>query len=56
MRKGFSYTIEDDKIRAYMALSTEDKLKWLEEVNEFLDLALGVAEKEAIRRLRSCEL
>jgi hypothetical protein len=56
MRKGFTYTLEDEKIREYMALSAEDKLKWLEEVNEFLDLALGPTEKEAIRKLRSCEL
>ena len=56
MRKGFTYTFEDEKIRDYMALSAEDKLRWLEEVNEFLFLALGQAEKDAIRKLRSCEL
>jgi hypothetical protein len=56
MRKGFSYTIEDDKMRDHMALSAEDKLQWLAEVNEFLELALGPREKEFRERLRRCEL
>jgi hypothetical protein len=56
MRNGFSYTLEDEKIKEYMALSDEDKLNWLEEANVFLDLALGPTEKEAIRKLRACEL
>jgi len=30
MGKGFSYTVEDEKILEYMGLSVEDKLAWLE--------------------------
>jgi hypothetical protein len=54
--KGFTYTLEDEKIREYMALSTEDKLKWLEEINEFTEQVLGPAEKELRAKMRSCEL
>ena len=33
--KGYSYTIEEEKILEYMKLTTEQKLQWLEENNEF---------------------
>jgi hypothetical protein len=56
MKKGFSYTLEDEKIRDYMALSTEDKLKWLEDINEFTRLALSPAEKEIREKIRRCEI
>ena len=46
MDKGFSYTIEDEKILEYMKLPAQDKLKWLEEINEFNELYLGRAEKK----------
>ena len=36
--KGFSYHLEDEKIEAYKKLSTEDKLRWLEEIDEFTRL------------------
>ena len=46
MSKGFSYTLEDKKIIEYMKLSTESKLRWLYEINEFTNMALGAKEKE----------
>jgi len=45
MNKGFTYTLEEEKIREYMKLTAEDKLKWLEEINNFLNLALTKKEK-----------
>lgn len=35
---GFSYYIEQDKLIAYKKLSTEDKLRWLEDINEITRL------------------
>lgn len=54
--KGFSYTIEDDKIKEYMKLTTEEKLRWLEEIVEFTNMALTEKEKEFRNRLRRGEL
>lgn len=52
MKKGFSYTLEDEKIVEYMKLSTEDKLKWLEEINQFTNMVLNDKEKELRDKLR----
>ncbi len=54
--KGYSYTIEDEKIKEYMKLSTEEKLIWLSEINEFTEIALTEKEKEFRRRLRECSI
>lgn len=56
MDKGFFYTFEDEKILEYMKLSTEDKLKWLEEINEFTKIVLSDREKELREKLRACEI
>lgn len=56
MDKGFIYTLEDEKIVEYMKISTEDKLNWLEEINEFTDLVLNDKEKEIRAKLRECEI
>ncbi|MHA1145767.1 MAG: hypothetical protein ACTSRW_13590 [Candidatus Helarchaeota archaeon] len=56
MSKGFHYTLEDEKIREYMKLSTEDKLKWLEEINNFTRLALAKKEKEFRDKLLAGEI
>ncbi|MHC1591281.1 MAG: hypothetical protein ACXQS8_04300 [Candidatus Helarchaeales archaeon] len=56
MAKGFSYTLEDEKIKEYMKLSTEEKLKWLEEINELTRLALTEKEKEFREKLRNAEI
>ncbi len=56
MNKGFSYTLEEEKIVAYLKLSTEDKLQWLEEINEFNRIILDDREKEIRARLRAGEI
>lgn len=56
MDKGFSYEIEDEKIMEYMKLSTEDKLKWLEEIFMFLQIVLNDKEKEFREKLRTCQI
>ena len=56
MSKGFFYTLEDEKLIEYMKLSTKDKLKWLEEINEFTNLTLNGKEKELRAKLRGCEI
>ncbi len=56
MDKGFIYTLEDEKIIEYKKLSTEDKLKWLEEINEFTNMVLNAREKELREKLRACEI
>jgi gluconate kinase len=53
--KGFAYDLEDDKIREYMKLSDEDKLRWLEEINEFTQAVLGEKEKRFREILRAGE-
>jgi hypothetical protein len=53
--KGFYYTLEDEKIKEYMKLTTEEKLKWLEEINTFNEIALSEKEKEYMRRFRASE-
>ena len=56
MDKGFFYALEDEKIIEYMKLSTEDKLNWLEEINEFTNMVLSDREKELREKLRACEI
>ena len=56
MTRGFYYTLEDEKIIEYMNLSTEEKLQWLEEINEFTNLVLNDKEKELRARLRAGEI
>lgn len=53
MKKGFFYTLEDEKILEYMKVSTEDKLKWLEEINEFTNIVLNDKEKKIRAKLRN---
>jgi len=55
MNGGFSYVLEDEKILEYMKLSTEDKLRWLEEINAFTRAALGEKEKGMRESLRDSE-
>ena len=55
-KKGYSYTVEDEKIIEYMKLSTEQKLQWLEEINTFTYLALSDEEKLIRQKLRSAEI
>lgn len=55
-KTGYSYTIEDEKIKSYMKLTTEEKLQWLQEIVEFTSLALTDREKEFRDKLRRCEI
>lgn len=55
MEKGFSYTIEDEKIKKYMKFTTEQKLEWLEEINEFTQMMLSEKQKLMRNQLRSGE-
>lgn len=56
MVKGFYYTLEDEKIIAYMKLPLEVRLKWLEEINLFNRLVLTDKEKEIREKLRKGEI
>ena len=56
MNKGYSYTLEDEKIKEYMKLTTAQKLQWLEEINSFTDKILTEKEKEFRNKLRSGEI
>lgn len=55
-KKGFYYELEDDKILSYMKLTTEEKLKWLEEINEFTNMVLTEKQKALRKKLRSGEI
>ena len=49
--KGFSYTLEDEKILEYMKLTVEEKLQWLEEIIELTESTLTEKEKEFRKNL-----
>ena len=55
-KKGYSYTVEDEKLIEYMKLSTEQKLKWLEEINAFTHAVLSDEEKLIRQKLRAAEI
>ena len=55
-KKGYSYTVEDEKIIEYMKLSTEQKLQWLEEINTFTQTVLSDEEKLIRQKLRAAEI
>jgi len=44
---------EEDKIRTFMNLSTENKLRWLEEVYQFLKLVLTEEDWKIREHIRS---
>lgn len=56
MGKGFKYYIEDDKIREYMKLTTVQKLKWLEEIRQFNELAMSEKAKKIREKFRKAEI
>ena len=51
--KGFSYSLDDEKILSYMKLTAEEKLQWLEAINRFTFLVLNDRQKEFREQLRS---
>ncbi len=54
--KGYHYDIEFEKILNYMKLSTEEKLKWLEDINQLTFLVLTEKEKEFREKLRKAQI
>ena len=54
--KGYHYDLENEKILAYMKLSTEEKLKWLDEINHLTNMVLSEKEKEFRNKLRAAQL
>ena len=49
---GFDYHLELDQIRAYKALSPEQKLQWLSEIFEFTEAALSPKARRVRQKLR----
>ena len=54
--KGFYYSLENEKIREYMKLTPEEKLQWLEAINQFTNLALNDQQREFREKLRRGEI
>ncbi len=55
-KKGFSYHLSLDDIRKYLALSTQDKLNWLEEANRLNSKALRGKTKRIWEMFRRGEI
>lgn len=53
---GYHYDLENEKILAFMKLSTEEKLIWLDEINQLTDVVLSEKEKDFRNKLRSAQL
>lgn len=51
--KGYHHSYSEESIKQYMALPTEMKLKWLEEVNRFSYCALPPKNKKIRELLRA---
>jgi hypothetical protein len=50
---GYEYDVTDERIRQWEAVPVEERLRWLEEVNEFLYIAQDAetrARWQAVRR------
>ena len=50
---GYEYDVTDDQIRRWKAVPVEERLRWLEEANEFLCLAQDAETRsrwQAVRR------
>ncbi|MCX7735961.1 MAG: hypothetical protein N2319_04550 [Candidatus Kapabacteria bacterium] len=54
--KGFKYTYDIDKIKNYMKLTAEEKLRWLEEVRQFNLLVMDDKAKEIREKFRKAEI
>ncbi len=54
--KGYSYFVTDEQIREYMKLTSEEKLQWLEEANEFIQAASDERKIEVRNMFRKGEL
>jgi len=54
--RGYRHHHSDEELRRWAALPAEQKLQWLEEMNEFLDRAMSPEAKESARRFRRGEI
>jgi hypothetical protein len=52
MGKGFKYTIDSDKMRDYLKLTTEEKLRWLEEIRIFNEMAMDGKSKKIREKIQ----
>ena len=53
---GYSYTLEPEKIKRYMKLSTADKLIWLAEINQLTQKVLTPQERQFRQKLREASI
>ena len=56
MGKGFKYYFDEKKIREYMKLPVEDKLRWLHEIQQFNELVMDEKAKKIREKLRKAEV
>ncbi|MDX2191289.1 MAG: hypothetical protein SFY32_15660 [Bacteroidota bacterium] len=50
---GFEYAITDEQIKRYALFSDEEKLAWLDDINEFLNATQTKEEKEYIKKFKN---
>lgn len=55
-QKGYSYNIDEEKIREYMKLPDEEKLKWLEEALVFTEMFSDEESKRVREAFRKGEI
>ena len=53
---GFSYYVSDEQIREYQKVSISERLRWLEEAQEFMFHALSPETWEIMQKFRRGEL
>jgi hypothetical protein len=54
--KGFSYTVTDEALQRYAEFTTEEKLRWLAEVTEFIDRVAPPGIKELHEKFRRAQI
>ena len=52
VRPGFSYFVSDEQLRAYAALSVEERMQWVEDTRQFTWHTATPETRAAWRRLR----
>lgn len=53
---GYSYHVTDDQIENYRKLPPEERLRWLEEAQEFMYKALSKEKWEILQKFRRGEI
>ena len=51
--RGFSFRLDQEKIREFKGLSAEEKLDWLEEANDFIAAAVSDDKRQRWERLKA---